>query len=126
MPDLFPAIPEDLAAAETDELRGLLDEFLKVGLALRANEADLGDLTPEQVKEQLAAAVESKKAIEAELAGRVEAEENYVADITELTAELGVEDAEEGSEESTEALEVEDAEALSVEAVAKSEGDGDD
>ncbi len=132
MPDLFPAIPEDLAAAETDELRGILDEFLKVGLALRANEADLGDLTPEQVKEQLAAAVENKKAIEAELAGRVEAEENYVADITELTAELGVEEAEEESEESTDALEVEGAEALSVEAVAeeigasRDEGDGEE
>jgi len=123
--ELFPAVPEDLAAVESDELRGLLDTFRSVGIAVRANEADLGDLTPEQVKEQLRAAVENKKAIETELAAREEAETNYVTDITELTAELGVEDEPEEAGETEGApavLEAEGGESLAAE----SGGEGED
>lgn len=92
MHELFPAVPSDLAAAESDELRGLLDSIREIGASLRANTADLGGLTAEQVKGQLRAAVEASQAIKAELAARDEAEQNYVNDISELTAELGVED----------------------------------
>lgn len=90
--ELFPQRPEDLGAAEADELRGLLDRLREIGAELRAGTLDVGDLTPEQVKEQLAAAVEMRRAISDELAEREQAEDNYVADVAELTAELGVED----------------------------------
>lgn len=124
--ELFPAIPEDLAAVETDDLRGLLDRYKEIGAALKAGEADLGDLSAEQVTEQLRGAVEAKKAVEAELAQRAEAESNYEADVNELTAELGVEDEAEAETEEAEESTLEASEVLAAESEGgEEEGNGD-
>ena len=129
MHELFPTVPEDLAAADTDELRGLLSTYRDTARQIREGEADLGDLDADQVIEQMRAASESMKAIKTELSGRDEAAQNYEADVAALAAEMEAEDeapadAEAADGEEAAAEVVAEAEAA-TELAAESEGDDD-
>jgi hypothetical protein len=85
---LFPALPEDLAQLNDEELQALLDDH---EVALSKIEADdpayIGDMAAEEVLGQLQVGVEQIKEIRALQSARVEAEEAYQTEKSRLAAE---------------------------------------
>jgi hypothetical protein len=127
--DLFPALPQDLAAVETDELRGLLDEIRDRARLLSSGELETGELTAEEVIEQTRVAKASAEAIRAELTARADAESNFQSDVNELASDIvGDEDeaseGDEGDGEGDEAS-VDESEGESELAAEAEEGDGE-
>lgn len=92
MDPLFPALPDSLAGLSTEELAALLEEHRDAARKIRANDEEFlaGYDDPQAILDQLAKGVEQIKAIEAESAGRAEAEANYLADVDRLAAEAGI------------------------------------
>jgi len=98
-PELFPEVPEDLAAFEPDVLRELLAEFTSTASTLVADmrrakeerEIDVGDMSAPDLLGVLRAAAVDRKRIEEELAGRATAEENFLTELGALAGDLGVE-----------------------------------
>lgn len=85
---LFPVLPGELAQLNDEELQTLLDDH---EVALSKIEADdptyIGDMSAEEVLQQLTTGVEQIKQIRALQTARVEAEEAYQAEKARLAAE---------------------------------------
>lgn len=88
-PDLFPNLPADLSAATDDDLANLHNEHLAAIEKIKANDTQfLGELSATDIIAQLSAGRDQAKQIEAEVAARKEAQENFAAKVEELTADL--------------------------------------
>lgn len=100
MKKLFPQKPEDLGAASTDELQGLLTEIATTASALREGTVDLSELgeTDEERASEVIAQMNEAKELKAEITAildeRASAQGNFVTDVSDLAAELGAQVAE--------------------------------
>jgi hypothetical protein len=86
---LFPALPANLADATDEELAALQQSHVDAMSKIKGNDADfLGDLPASEVLAQLNAGRAQFDQIKAEQAARVEARENFAAEIDKLTADV--------------------------------------
>lgn len=98
MPELFPAVPEDLGAVDVDELQGLLETYKSTAEALVADlrkpkedrEFDIGDMSGAELIDYLKARAADRTRIEEHLAGLATSEQNFLEDLAVVAGELGV------------------------------------
>ena len=107
---MFPELPEELSAASDDELVSLVDQHLEAQRLIRENNLEfLGDLAADSIIEQARQGKAQLAAIRAEQELRLQAAENYVVEIDDLTDDCvevfeTVEDEEEPEEDEAEAV----------------------
>lgn len=87
-PELFPIVPDDLAALSDDELREHLDRISVQVEGVHAGTLDTGDATPDEVVGAVESAVESHGRIRAELQGRQDAADQRQARLDDLAAQV--------------------------------------
>jgi hypothetical protein len=89
MDPLFPALPEDLGALSDEELNELIDQHVAAIRAIRENdEAFIGELTGNEVLEQLRGGVEQWRTLTEHRDGRTAEIENYESSVAGLTDEV--------------------------------------
>ncbi len=99
MDQLFPVLPEDLSTLSDEELQSKIDEHLEAQRLIRENNDDfLAGLQPMQIIEQAKEGKAQLAALRAYQDSLAEAEENFTAQIAELTSDVA-ESTEEGGEE---------------------------
>jgi hypothetical protein len=113
-PKLFQNLPENLSDLNDEELAAARTEHEQAMAKIRANDTDfLGELTAAEVITQLTTGREQYDKLNAEQASRVEAQENFQAEIDRLTADVELtadSDEPEAATDEAEAVEVEEAE----------------
>lgn len=93
MDPLFPALPEDLSALSDTDLAAAIEEHLGAMRLIRENDTDfLGDLTAAVIIEQATAGKAQLAALRAEAEIRATAVENFTEVVSDLTADVALED----------------------------------
>jgi hypothetical protein len=103
-PRLFPALPEDLAGAELEQLTGIREQYRDVARQVQDGTIDLepfralgmnDDEIAEEVVTQMRAAKDDLATLKTEIDGREAAAQTFVDETTALAAELGADDEDE-------------------------------
>jgi len=119
---LFPALPADLAAATDEDLAALHSAHVEAMSKIKANDTEfLGELAASEILAQLTAGRAQLDQLKAEQTARVEAQENFAAEVAKLTADIDdvtaeaetPEDGDAGTEDADEADAAADADVVS-------------